>query len=45
MIRFQVQTSGAIKNSMRNFWHATPRDVCLSAGLGDGPLPVEQGEE
>ncbi len=29
---------------MRNFWQATPREVCLSAGLGDGPLPADDGD-
>jgi hypothetical protein len=29
-------TSGAMRKSIRNFWHATPSDVLRSIGLGEG---------
>lgn len=36
-------TSGAMRNNIRNFWHANPNDVLRSAGLGEGPLLEEHG--
>ena len=43
MVLKLIHTSGAIRKSMRNFWQANPKEVFLSAGLGEGPLLVEQG--
>ena len=37
-------TSGAIRNNIRNFWQATPKDVFLSIGLGDGPPVDDAGD-
>ena len=37
-------TSGAMRNNIRNFWQATPREVFRSTGLGDGPPVLEVGD-
>ena len=39
-----ILTSGAIRNNIRNFWQATPKEVFLSIGLGDGPPELDVGE-
>ena len=41
----KIHTSGAIRNNIRNFWQATPKEVLRSIGLGLGPPELEVGDK